>query len=82
MCSCTDDQVGDEVVFHGDLKRQGGLAQYVVTKSSALSHKPKSLSHVQAASIPCAGYTAYQVYMSRDLMMMTGHDDEGTRQDR
>lgn len=53
-------QEGDPVYYHGDLTRRGGYGQYTIAKSRALSWLPEGLSYVQAAALPCAGFTAYQ----------------------
>lgn len=51
---------GDRIVYHGDLTRNGGYAEYAVAKASRVSRIPDSVTFVEAAAIPTAGYTAYQ----------------------
>ena len=41
--------------------RGGGYAEQVVTREDTLARKPPSLSHPEAASVPLAALTAYQV---------------------
>lgn len=41
--------------------KEGTYAQFVVTKEKNISLKPKNLSFIQAASVPMAGLTAWQV---------------------
>lgn len=51
---------GDRVVYHGDLRKQGGYAEYAVTTAHTISLIPDAISFEEAAAIPCAGFTAYQ----------------------
>lgn len=53
-------QVGQRVVYHGDLSRFGGFAEYTLTKAHVMTSVPQSVSFIEAAALPCAGYTAYQ----------------------
>ena len=55
-----DFQPGDEVFGSPHHTRQGGYAEYVVMNASEVAPKPPSLSHVQAASMPLAGLTAWE----------------------
>ncbi|MDF1562863.1 MAG: NADP-dependent oxidoreductase [Deltaproteobacteria bacterium] len=52
-------QPGDEVFCSPHHTRQGGYADYVVVNADEVAHKPPSLTHVEAASIPLAGLTAW-----------------------
>jgi len=51
---------GDEVYSRPDISRDGSYADYISVKAQELAHKPKSLDHVKAASIPLAALTAWQ----------------------
>ncbi|MCA1040109.1 zinc-binding dehydrogenase [Bacillus infantis] len=51
---------GDRVVYHSDLAKKGGFAEYGVTTAHTVSIIPEGVSFEEAAAIPCAGYTAYQ----------------------
>lgn len=51
---------GDRVVYHGDLTKNGGYAEYTVTTAHTVSCIPTNVSFEDAAAIPTAGYTAYQ----------------------
>ncbi len=53
-------QVGDDVV--GDLSNDGfgAFAEFTVAKESVLIHKPKSITFIDAASIPLAAITSLQ----------------------
>lgn len=56
----TEWKIGDRVVFHGDITKKGGFAEFTVTTAHTVSKIPESVSFEDAASIPTAGYTAYQ----------------------
>jgi len=51
---------GDEVIGLIDFDRDGAAAQYVVMPAVGLAAKPRSLSHVAAATLPLAALTAWQ----------------------
>jgi NADPH:quinone reductase-like Zn-dependent oxidoreductase len=58
-------RIGDEVfgmqpLFGG----MGAYAEYVAIDETALARKPSSISHVDAAAVPCAGLTAWQALMN------------------
>lgn len=53
-------QVGESVFYHGDLRRPGGLAEYAVAAAHAVSSIPTGLRFIDAAALPCAGFTAFQ----------------------
>ncbi len=55
------------------LARGGGYAEMAVTREDTLARKPQSLSHAQAASVPLAALTAYQV-LCRKAAMRPGHE--------
>lgn len=57
--------VGDRVVFHGDLRRDGGYAEFVTTRAEVLARIPDQVSFEVAAALPCAGMTAYQAIHRR-----------------
>lgn len=52
--------VGDRCVFHGNLWKPGVFAEFCVTQAHAVSRLPEGAPFVDAAAVPCAGYTAYQ----------------------
>lgn len=56
----TDFNVGDEVFGQLTMKQNGSFAEYAVASSKLLTHKPSSVSHSEAASLPIAGLTALQ----------------------
>jgi NADPH:quinone reductase-like Zn-dependent oxidoreductase len=51
---------GDEVIGLVDFDRDGAAAEYVVMPAAGLGAKPRSLSHVAAATLPLAALTAWQ----------------------
>lgn len=44
--------------------KQGSLAEFVVLSANEISHKPKSLSHTEAASIPYVATTAWSALVN------------------
>ncbi|VDG33313.1 oxidoreductase [Lactobacillus plantarum JDM1] [Lactiplantibacillus mudanjiangensis] len=63
-----DFKVGDEVFARPDIYtdgRRGTYAQYAAVKADKLALKPAELSFEQAAALPLAGLTAYQVIHDR-----------------
>jgi len=56
----TNFKVGDRVCYHAKMSsRWGGFAEYSVTEAITTVHIPESVSFVDAAAIPCAGWTAW-----------------------
>ncbi|MFD2672129.1 zinc-binding dehydrogenase [Marinicrinis sediminis] len=53
-------EMGDRIVYHGDLTRQGGYAQFALVPAHMVSRIPDAIPFEDAAAIPTAGYTAYQ----------------------
>lgn len=56
---------GERVVFHGDLTKEGGFAEFVVSPVDVLARIPDSVPSQIAAALPCAGMTAYQAVVRR-----------------
>lgn len=52
--------VGDAVYSLPDMKRNGTYAEYVAIRADEVAHKPKTISHIEAASLPLAGLTAWE----------------------
>jgi len=57
-------KVGDAVYSRPDIKRNGTYAEYVAIRAEEVAHKPKTISHVEAASLPLAGITAWEVLIT------------------
>lgn len=58
-------KIGDPVVWHGNLNRQGVFAEYATTVAHVLSRIPEGVSFEAAAALPCAGYTAFQALVRK-----------------
>ncbi|WP_313035635.1 NADP-dependent oxidoreductase [Massilia alkalitolerans] len=56
-------QVGDAVYARPDLARNGTYAEFVAIRASECARKPRTISHVEAASLPLAGITAWEAMM-------------------
>ncbi|MFI9764241.1 NADP-dependent oxidoreductase [Streptomyces sp. NPDC051963] len=61
--SVTEFAVGDEVIGYvrEDFLSRGTFAEYVAAPVRTLARKPRNLSYEEAAGLPLAGLTAYQV---------------------
>lgn len=57
-------QIGDAVFSRPDLKRNGTYAEYVAIRASEIAHKPRTISHPEAASLPLAGITAWEALVT------------------
>jgi NADPH:quinone reductase len=64
---CRDFSLGDEVYYTPDLASPhlGTYAEYHVVDEAIVALKPEVLSHVEAAAVPLAGGTAWQVLIDR-----------------
>lgn len=64
---CRDFSVGDEVYYTPDTgsSHPGTYAEYHVIDETIVAHKPAGLSHIEAAAVPLAGGTAWQVLVDR-----------------
>ena len=61
-------ETGDEVYYTPEIfgpGSNGGYAEYHVANADIVAHKPSALSHEEAAAIPLAGGTAYEVLVRR-----------------
>lgn len=52
-------KIGDEVYTKPSIERNGSYAEYIAVKENIVDFKPKSITHLEAASIPLAGLTAW-----------------------
>ena len=57
---------GDRVFYHGDLSKPGGYAEFAVAPAHILAKIPSEVRFENAAAIPCAGFTAWQI-LSRKI---------------
>ncbi|MFD7612124.1 NADP-dependent oxidoreductase [Streptomyces sp. NPDC059828] len=71
--SAPEFSVGDEVMGYvrEDFLSRGTFAEYVAAPVRTLARKPRNLSFEEAAGLPLAGLTAYQV-LTHDLGVGTG----------
>lgn len=61
-----DFKVGDEVYYTPEIPgRLGSYAEYHVANEAIVARKPANLSHIEAASIPLAGGTAWDALITR-----------------
>jgi NADPH2:quinone reductase len=60
-----DFQLGDEVYYTPEPFSQGSNAEYHVVNEAIVAHKPSALSHLEAASIPLVGSTAWEALITR-----------------
>ncbi|MEM8831118.1 MAG: zinc-binding dehydrogenase [Cyanobacteria bacterium P01_G01_bin.19] len=56
-----DWRIGDPIYYHGDFSKLGGFAEWAITTAHTIAPLPQNLSFTEAAALPCAGFTAYQV---------------------
>src|SRR4051812_11651273 len=52
--------IGDAVFGVTNPRFVGAYAEYAVASATMIGHKPRTLTHVQAASVPVVGVTAWQ----------------------
>jgi NADPH:quinone reductase-like Zn-dependent oxidoreductase len=66
--SVTNVKAGDEVFADAEIARDGAYAEYIAVKASLLAPKPRTLSHIEAASLPIAALTVWQsLFETADL---------------
>ena len=58
-------KVGDAVFARPNQDDAGAIAEFARVKERELALKPSNISHVEAASVPLAGLTAWQALLSR-----------------
>lgn len=57
-------KVGDAVFSRPDIKRNGTYAEFVAIREDEVAHKPKTISHAEAATLPLAGITAWEALVT------------------
>ena len=57
--------IGDEVFYAGSIARQGTNSQFHLVDARIVGHKPKSLSHAEAAALPLTAITAWEMLFDR-----------------
>ena len=63
--SVKDFRVGQEIYGMNDWYAEGALADYTITQSASIAPKPKTLTHVEAATVPISALTAWQALIDR-----------------
>jgi len=58
-------KVGDEVFARPNQEDAGSIAEFARIHENELAIKPKNMSHIDAASIPLAGLTAWQALVTK-----------------
>ena len=53
-------KIGDAVFSRPDIKRNGTYAEYVAVRENEIAFKPQTISHMEAATLPLDGITAWQ----------------------
>jgi NADPH:quinone reductase-like Zn-dependent oxidoreductase len=61
----TEFAIGQEVYGMNDWFAEGALAEYCVATPEWIAHKPRALSHEEAASVPISALTAWQGLFDR-----------------
>ncbi|XP_014367600.2 zinc-type alcohol dehydrogenase-like protein SE_1777 [Papilio machaon] len=59
---------GDDVIFTGDISKNGSNCQYVALDELFVAPKPKNLTFEQAAAMPLTTVTAYEALYDRLLL--------------
>ena len=65
---------GDEVYYAGDITRPGSNQEFQLVDERIVGHKPKSLSHAEAAALPLTTITAYEAFFDRLRIARDGAD--------
>ena len=65
---------GDEVYYAGDITRPGSNSEFQLVDERIVGHKPKSLSHAEAAALPLTTITAYEAFFDRLRIDRDGAD--------
>ena len=58
-------KVGDEVFARPNQEDAGSIAEFARIHENELAIKPKNISHIDAASVPLAGLTAWQALVTK-----------------
>jgi NADPH:quinone reductase-like Zn-dependent oxidoreductase len=61
-------KIGDAVYSRPDVLRNGSYAEYVVVRANEVAMKPRTISHVEAATLPLVSITAWEaLFTTADL---------------
>lgn len=72
-------RVGDEVYFAGNVARPGSYAEYVAVDERIVAHRPRTLSHSDAAAIPLTALTAWEALVENMGITPTDLSSEHAR---
>jgi len=72
-------RVGDEVYFAGAVTRPGSYAEYVAVDERIVAHRPRTLSHCDAAAIPLTALTAWEALVENMGITPTDRSSEPAR---
>ncbi|MDB5347835.1 MAG: Zinc-type alcohol dehydrogenase-like protein [Schlesneria sp.] len=61
----TDFNVGDEVYYAGSINRSGSYAEYQAVDARIVGRKPQSIGFAEAAALPLATITAWELMFDR-----------------
>lgn len=62
-------QVGEAVYARPDITRNGTYAEYIAIRAKEVAYKPATISHIEAASLPLAAITAWEVLFTIGKLM-------------
>src|SRR5690606_896287 len=65
---------GDEVYYAGDITRAGTNQEFHLVDERIVGHKPRTLSHAEAAALPLTTITAYEAFFDRLRIDRDGAD--------
>ena len=74
--SVTAFKAGDEVFWSGVVHRPGSYAEYIAVNHQLVAHKPKTVDHAVAASMPLVTLTAWQAFEDRLGLKIPTTDEE------
>lgn len=63
--SCQRFQVGDEIMYAGDVRRDGCYASHQIVDERIAGPRPVTLTATESAALPLTGLTAYEALFSR-----------------
>jgi zinc-binding alcohol dehydrogenase family protein len=69
-----DFKIGDEIFYSGDLTRPGCNAELQAVDARLVAHKPRNWSFEEAAALPLAGITAWELLFERMGVSPDGKD--------
>ncbi|MDY7221243.1 zinc-binding alcohol dehydrogenase family protein [Halalkalibacterium halodurans] len=71
-------KLGDEVFYSGSITRQGTYSEYHLVDERIVGHKPKRITHAEAAALPLTTITAWEALFER--LRINSDDVEGNKE--